>query len=184
MKKRKRSSRNKTLTQEEIWDDSALLESWEEAAEEYRLYHSIQARGQKVEDVLRETEAEASNAIEDEMQIETNAETENPSENMTVDVSETVAVEESDGKIKQVDICTTSQVEDEAAPELTAEAEKADTVAPASANLANMPQLVLNGAPNPPNIQDEGLKNLMMSWYFAGYYTGLYEGQRQAAAKQ
>ncbi|EGD93947.1 hypothetical protein TESG_01476 [Trichophyton tonsurans CBS 112818] len=184
MKKRKRSSRNKTLTQEEIWDDSALLESWEEAAEEYRLYHSIQARGQKVEDVLREAEAEASNAIEDEMQIETNAETENPSENMTVDVSETVAVEESDGKIKQVDICTTSQVEDEAAPELTAEAEKADTVAPASANLANMPQLVLNGAPNPPNIQDEGLKNLMMSWYFAGYYTGLYEGQRQAAAKQ
>ncbi|KAG5207080.1 SMN domain-containing protein [Trichophyton interdigitale] len=184
MKKRKRSSRNKTLTQEEIWDDSALLESWEEAAEEYRLYHSIQARGQKVEDVLREAEAEASNAIEDEMQIETNAETENPSENMTVDVSETVAVEESDGKIKQVDICTTSQVEDEAAPESTAEAEKADTAAPASANLANMPQLVLNGAPNPPNIQDEGLKNLMMSWYFAGYYTGLYEGQRQAAAKQ
>lgn len=64
-----------------------------------------------MEDVLREAEAEASNAIEDEMQIETNAETEYPSENMTVDVSETVAVEESDGKIKQVDICTTSQVE-------------------------------------------------------------------------
>lgn len=29
-------------------------------------------------------------------------------------------------------------------------------------------------------VQDEGLKNLMMSWYFAGYYTGLYEGQQQA----
>lgn len=41
MKKRKRSSRNKTLTQEEIWDDSALLESWEEAAEEYRVRVSL-----------------------------------------------------------------------------------------------------------------------------------------------
>ncbi|EFE45160.1 conserved hypothetical protein [Trichophyton verrucosum HKI 0517] len=152
MKKRKRSSKNKTLTQEEIWDDSALLESWEEAAEEYRLYHSIQARGQKVEDVLREAAAaEGSNANEDEMQIETNAETENLSEKSTVNALETVVVEESDGKIKQVDACTTSQVEDEAAPELTAEADQADTAAPASANLASMPQEVLNGAPNPPN---------------------------------
>ena len=28
-------------------------------------------------------------------------------------------------------------------------------------------------------VEDEGLKNLMMSWYFAGYYTGLYEGQQR-----
>jgi len=29
-------------------------------------------------------------------------------------------------------------------------------------------------------VHDEGLKNLLMSWYYAGYYTGLYEGQQQA----
>lgn len=29
--------------------------------------------------------------------------------------------------------------------------------------------------------QDEGLKNLMMAWYYAGYYTGFYEGQQKAA---
>ena len=28
-------------------------------------------------------------------------------------------------------------------------------------------------------VKDEALKNLMMSWYYAGYYTGLYEGQQQ-----
>ena len=28
-------------------------------------------------------------------------------------------------------------------------------------------------------VQDEGLKRLLMSWYYAGYYTGLYEGQQQ-----
>lgn len=28
-------------------------------------------------------------------------------------------------------------------------------------------------------VKDESLKNLMMSWYYAGYYTGMYEGQQQ-----
>ena len=27
-------------------------------------------------------------------------------------------------------------------------------------------------------VKDEPLKNLMMSWYYAGYYTGLYEGRQ------
>jgi len=30
-----------------------------------------------------------------------------------------------------------------------------------------------------PTVQDENLKNLMMSWYYAGYYTGLQAGQQQ-----
>lgn len=37
--------------------------------------------------------------------------------------------------------------------------------------------------PLPPHlvgsVQDEGLKNLLMSWYYAGYYTGLYEGGKK-----
>lgn len=41
---------------------------------------------------------------------------------------------------------------------------------------------LIENQPNdcPGIVQDEGLKNLMMSWYFAGYYTGLYEGQQRA----
>jgi hypothetical protein len=31
-------------------------------------------------------------------------------------------------------------------------------------------------------VQDEDMKNLMMSWYYAGYYTGLYEGKQQGYA--
>lgn len=39
-------------------------------------------------------------------------------------------------------------------------------------------------APPPPphlvgSVQDECLKNLLMSWYYAGYYTGLYEGEKK-----
>ena len=62
----------KSLTHEEIWDDSALIRSWDEAVEEYKvclhlcphellsdyqqLYHSIHAKGENVEDVLREAQ--------------------------------------------------------------------------------------------------------------------------------
>jgi hypothetical protein len=28
-------------------------------------------------------------------------------------------------------------------------------------------------------VKDENLKNIMMSWYYAGYYTGLHAGQQQ-----
>jgi hypothetical protein len=30
-------------------------------------------------------------------------------------------------------------------------------------------------------VQDENMKNLMMSWYYAGYYTGLVAGQQPPA---
>jgi hypothetical protein len=30
-------------------------------------------------------------------------------------------------------------------------------------------------------VQDDNLRNAMMAWYYAGYYTGLYEGQQKAA---
>ena len=35
-------------------------------------------------------------------------------------------------------------------------------------------------------VQSEDMKNLMLSWYYAGYYTGLYEGKQQGyvSAKQ
>ncbi|KAF3491968.1 uncharacterized protein GIQ15_01485 [Arthroderma uncinatum] len=182
MKKRKRSSKNKPLTQEEIWDDSALIESWEEAAEEYKLYHSIQAKGQKVEDVLRE--AEASNGNEDVMQVEHITGIEAVAEDHAVNLSETVIVEESEGKEKYTGGQPVDHSQDNAIPDAVAEDSQPAAGGPASGSFASMPQMVINGAPNPPNIQDEALKNLMMSWYFAGYYTGLYEGQQRAGAKQ
>ena len=60
----------KQLSQAEIWDDSALVKSWDDALQEYKvclqgippkttsnvrkLYHSIHARGERVEDVMKE----------------------------------------------------------------------------------------------------------------------------------
>lgn len=61
----------KQLSEAEVWDDSALVRSWDDALREYKvcfyilfqsrrpnvrfkLYHSIHARGERVEDVLKE----------------------------------------------------------------------------------------------------------------------------------
>ncbi|KAL8851602.1 MAG: hypothetical protein Q9198_011062, partial [Flavoplaca austrocitrina] len=48
--------KRKHLSHEEIWDDSALVNSWDLALQEYQLYHSIHARGERVEDVIKEAE--------------------------------------------------------------------------------------------------------------------------------
>ncbi|KAH6656750.1 hypothetical protein BKA67DRAFT_655061 [Truncatella angustata] len=46
------ASTEPNLTQEEIWDDSALVNSWNDALKEYKKYHSIHSKGGNVEDVI------------------------------------------------------------------------------------------------------------------------------------
>jgi len=46
------------LSQEEVWDDSALVNSWNEALEEYKKYHSLAVKGEKIELVLDKAESE------------------------------------------------------------------------------------------------------------------------------
>ena len=33
-------------------------------------------------------------------------------------------------------------------------------------------------------VEDEAMRNLMMSWYYAGYYTGYYAGKQDSAKQQ
>ncbi|KAL9058313.1 MAG: hypothetical protein Q9206_001974 [Seirophora lacunosa] len=69
--------KRKQLSHEEIWDDSALVDSWNAALQEYQLqqptdvpqlYHSIHARGERVEDVLKEVEASEQSLTTQELQ--------------------------------------------------------------------------------------------------------------------
>lgn len=50
-------AKKKDLSHEEVWDDSVLVDSWNEALEEYKKYHSMAAKGEKVELVLDKAEA-------------------------------------------------------------------------------------------------------------------------------
>ncbi|XDG03279.1 hypothetical protein ABKA04_002894 [Annulohypoxylon sp. FPYF3050] len=51
------SSSKEGLSHNEIWDDSALVNSWNDALEEYKKYHSIHRNGGNVEDLLKTSNA-------------------------------------------------------------------------------------------------------------------------------
>ncbi|KAI5299319.1 hypothetical protein KEM55_002315 [Ascosphaera atra] len=159
------------LTEEEIWDDSALLQTWDDAVQEYERYHSIHARGEDIEEVLKRAEegvlkeghgndheaADASASVQPDKQGEDEvmAGAEEP-----VESHDPVAAQEQQPRFEQRQA-------------------KNDVEKP----------LPANGMAHPLPLQvpagmDEGMKNLMMSWYYAGYYTGLYEGQQRASSNK
>ncbi|PLB33345.1 uncharacterized protein BDW47DRAFT_96230 [Aspergillus candidus] len=160
----KTKNASKPLTEEEIWDDSALVQSWDEAVEEYKLYHSIHAKGENVDDVLREAEDAEQAGRGDDVQVDAMEEGEDgeavEAESQKAEVSE--AMEEPAAASNPPPVRGNQQ---QAGP-------TAATPTPITAT--PMPHPMLS------QVQDEGLKNLMMSWYYAGYYTGLYEGQQRA----
>ncbi|KAH8677396.1 hypothetical protein BX600DRAFT_449640 [Xylariales sp. PMI_506] len=54
------------LTHEEIWDDSALVNSWNDALEEYKKYHSIHAKGGNVEELLKKSQSNHPSTVKSE----------------------------------------------------------------------------------------------------------------------
>ncbi|PWY86284.1 hypothetical protein BO70DRAFT_225000 [Aspergillus heteromorphus CBS 117.55] len=174
----KTKNANKPLTQEEIWDDSALVQSWDEAVEEYKLYHSIQAKGENVEDVLREAEAaENAGLVQDDQPVDDTADHMDADVDvLVVDAAASTTAPVGAHQVPQVDTTQTmGGPEQSSVPSIH---ETTQTAGPGSVAAAPMPHPALS------QVQDEGLKNLMMSWYFAGYYTGLYEGQQRANQNQ
>jgi hypothetical protein len=181
----KAKNANRPLTQEEIWDDSALVQSWDEAVEEYKvrflylsrdlyltqlqqLYHSIHAKGENVEDILREAEAAERAGLDQDGQ--------KPDEALDAMEDDDAAAATASAKAEQ---SSSTQVPDTAEEHPSATDQQPSwtkhPTEPAAMGAAAMPHAAL------AQVQDEGLKNLMMAWYFAGYYTGLHEGQQRAS---
>ncbi|KAI4285153.1 MAG: hypothetical protein L6R35_004727 [Caloplaca aegaea] len=172
--------KRKHLSHEEIWDDSALVDSWNAALQEYQLYHSIHARGERVEDIVKEAKASDLSLTGEEQDAG------HTSPNMTnclpdLGNLEDGEVEDNDGRV-DTSVATGATVElvhdreevleqQHHVPSPTRQNRAYDTAAP-----HGIPATLMNG-------EDESLKNLMMSWYYAGYYTGLYEGHKQYSTK-
>ncbi|CEA17196.1 putative Survival motor neuron-like protein [Blumeria hordei DH14] len=157
------------ISQAEIWDDSALIESWDQALEEYKKYHSLRARGENVEDILNSAEdstvdppRESNSAIKND--------------DFTPEISGTQAtghhlpVEQHNTHKQQYSTDTQANTNIDLTPHPKA-----------SNKITHGPELprMLVG-----QVHDERLKNLLMSWYYAGYYTGLYEGQHEFKAAE
>ncbi|KAI6886778.1 hypothetical protein KC360_g2293 [Hortaea werneckii] len=138
------------LSHEEVWDDSDLVKSWNEALAEYKKYHSLAAKGEKVDLVLDEAEEKPHDASAEARE--------------NVAAANTAAFE-----ANPVEDPATSGVE-------ASQSHQTQTQSSTTVGGGMVPQALMN------SVQDEGLKNMMMSWYYAGYYTGLYEGQQKAYA--
>ncbi|KAL4767658.1 hypothetical protein BDW60DRAFT_145842 [Aspergillus nidulans var. acristatus] len=165
----KNKGASRALTQEEIWDDSALVQSWDEAVEEYKLYHSIAARGENVEDVLREAETAAEAEAGPSMswaQVE--------KDDVMADVNAADSVQPAAAPAETHGM----QTQEAAGSEQVKQQQEPAAAAGPQAQAPTMPY------PAFPQTQDEGLKNLMMAWYYAGYYTALYQEQQRASGNK
>lgn len=188
------------LSHKEIWDDSALVRSWNDALAEYEYYHSIHARGEDVDEVLRQAELDdGANRPRDGAEGHMEMEMERESAD--------------DGEIDDDVDVTTRQGVGESVPDADADADagrdvvrmigpplplsdaahaETDVTAPDSA-LAPGPTSALAQSsvsasrPTPTTATgtatgtsaDQTLENIKMAYYWAGYYSGLHDGQRQ-----
>lgn len=203
---------NSELTHEEIWDDSALLRSWNDAVAEYEFYHSIHAKGQNLDEVLKQYEADAETG-------EVLAEAQAAVEEGDVEDEDGEIAEE--GEIEDDDVSEIAQVGKEVDME-SAESVGHETQTPPPVNVGNTAKLPFQGdtsnqtlqrqpsrangtnttpsslpktgpslAANPDatpvdaigssdELHSQTLENIKMAYYWAGYYSGLFDGQRQS----
>ncbi|TVY46566.1 Survival motor neuron-like protein 1 [Lachnellula cervina] len=124
-------------------------------------YHGVQARGENVEEVLR-AHAKQSNGVsevedgqvEEQIDHDLEAKKSHPEELADLDARS----------------LGSSQVKDKHSGPNEMPGQASDSGVKKGPAL---PQHLIG------QVHDDNLKNLLMSWYYAGYYTGLYEGQQQ-----
>ncbi|KAK5116623.1 hypothetical protein LTR62_007297 [Meristemomyces frigidus] len=151
----------KAMSHEEMWDDSALVTSWNEAVEEYKKYHSMAARGENVDVVLEK--AKSGELVLPQLAATPSKQQAQPHVNGKPIVKALETVKDAS----------------EAQPVVSQPGTTSVPPALLSGSMSNHRQLHTTNT-DILIVQDEGMKNLMMSWYYAGYYTGLYEGRQQA----
>ncbi|TRX97511.1 hypothetical protein FHL15_001789 [Xylaria flabelliformis] len=168
------------LTHNEIWDDSALIDSWDQALEEYK--HS-QKRRQRERFAQAHGRRVRIDLMSPEFSDEDHSIFRGQITNKTITQSRT-----SDAKQNLLEIDESS---DRGRLETTSEMKKENlNIRQETGNVATQhSQPRASGPPPAPagllgTIRDEGLKRLLMSWYYAGYYTGYYEGQRDSPHNQ
>ncbi|PSR78227.1 SMN family protein Smn1 [Coniella lustricola] len=150
---------NNEMTHADIWDDSALVDSWNEALAEYKKYHSIHATGGSIEELVGERDEPLETEPRHNEQSAPYSEVLNRAEADSLETAAGVKDRNTDdASAKDGDI----PIENQQA-----------RGASGAASLMPPPQALLG------SVQDESLKRLLMSWYYAGYYTGLYEGQQK-----
>lgn len=170
----KQPQKTEQLTHDEIWDDTSLIESWDAVFAEYQYYHSLHARGEDVEAVLDAAEEEEEKNGED---ADVDAEEGEEAEGGVPGYADAEAEEAEGGRSSAKRQKRTHDVDGAGELEEGEDVAMADGGTMPAAPPLMMPEGMIGRAGH-----DEAMKSLMMSWYWAGYYTGVYEGETRAAA--
>ncbi|KAL5120066.1 hypothetical protein ACEQ8H_001891 [Pleosporales sp. CAS-2024a] len=164
------------------WDDAFLIESWNAAVDEYKKYHSIHKSGKRLEDALTAEELEALRQYGDPRGTPAHTDRgRDYAEDVADGAAMAAPVEDpdggggGDGDTEQPD-ADDDDGDDGRHQEPRRPQPQHSQPAAAQDPPNAMPQAVLG------TVQDDHLRNMLMSWYYAGYYTGLHAGLQQAAA--
>ena len=164
------------LNHNEIWDDSALIKSWNAAVAEYEYYHSLAAKGLDVEDVLDHAEEAEANDEDVDLALgdgDTNGALATGDGRHDEGVAEGGDVE--DGEVEEEEL-PDAPVTGQAKVERRAP--QSGPQMPTDVNLPQ-PEAANGGATATTLTQDQTLENVKMAYYWAGYYSGIYDAQRQ-----
>ncbi|EOD51647.1 hypothetical protein UCRNP2_1551 [Neofusicoccum parvum UCRNP2] len=182
------------------WDDRALVRGWNQQVKEYSKYHGLHRRDRKarLDQQLTQEEIFGLSELADPEELEemgirlTDAQPgakPNESQDATMENDDTAYQAHAD---EQQDISLTDAVSgaansvdtDAAERQLMQEAHEQQqqfnqhrTQDPAAVpQVPPIPGPAFAAAPG----GDDALKNMMMSWYYAGYYQGIYETKQHA----
>jgi hypothetical protein len=152
-------------------------------------YHSIHARGERVQDVLKaakEKEQSISRQEEPTAEPEVNFEETEKLNTTTATDPEPHGVMKEDlaqdnAYIESEHVSADDMIKQNPKGSLLDSTPEGSIPQPMIAHCKSFPSFQGQISLQNSATQDQGLKDLMMSWYWAGYYTGLYEGQQKAS---
>lgn len=157
----------------DMWDDTALIQGWDDAVAEYQRYHSIYHH----EGGPAPTVSAASTTASQASQANRPATTSNPqslAHDSANPPARTVLPEQ------PVSSTATQPPPPQPLPRPQPPQQEVapSPPAPSTTTTTGPTQAQMPDPPLPLNTTDPELKNLLMSWYWAGYYHGLYEGKK------
>ncbi|CAA7266309.1 unnamed protein product [Cyclocybe aegerita] len=151
---------SRELTHEEIWDDSALVDAWESAMEEYRLYHGSEDDWKK--EPLKKSPLWYNIPVDlSQKKVDATSSSNLPAS--YDDSTMAAANEEVERDSKPIDFNTFEPTHDPSLPTLPTLTENYST--------ENFENTIVS--------QDEAFSRAMNAMYWSGYWTAIYHCQRR-----
>ncbi|KDR68693.1 hypothetical protein GALMADRAFT_256476 [Galerina marginata CBS 339.88] len=169
---------SRELTHQEIWDDSALLDAWEAATEEYEAYHGPEKDWKK--ESVKRSPLWYNIPVDPSKRATNAASRSNVTTIQTASAPDPAVHEDAERDSKPVDFDTFVPTHDPSLDEIsTAPADSGPTM-PAFANMNYIPDTPAGAMVS----QDEAFQRALNAMYWGGYWTAMYQCQRRLSQNQ